>query len=84
MNVVSKGFFICCVSSHTHTHTQVLSCLVFIVRDRVCVDAVLELMTRVKMKSYYRAAITAVRDDTTHSSHSLLTQHSKLNTDALK
>lgn len=34
-------------------------------REHVRVDAVLEVMTRVKMKSYYRAAVTAVRTRTT-------------------
>uniref|UniRef100_A0A3P8RWZ2 Two pore channel protein 2 n=1 Tax=Amphiprion percula TaxID=161767 RepID=A0A3P8RWZ2_AMPPE len=46
---------------------QVLSCQgdQQAAEERVHVDAVLKVMSRVKMKSYYRTAITTVRDDTT-------------------
>lgn len=36
-------------------------------RERVCVDAALEVMSRVQMKSYYRAAVTKVRTNNTNA-----------------
>lgn len=50
------------------------------VRQHVCVEAVLKVMTQVKMKSYYRAAISTVRYQHTHThTHTLGTHTVKKN-----
>lgn len=45
------------------------------IRQHVCVEAVLKVMTRVQMKSYYRAAISTVSMNThTHTDFSIYNQ----------
>lgn len=52
------------IYSQMYDSTAQLSVLIgclFSIRQHVCVEAVLKVMTQVKMKDYYRAAISTVR-----------------------